>query len=29
MIYDNDLAQAARHFERALQLDPADTDIIG
>jgi adenylate cyclase len=29
MMYDNDLAQAARHFERALQLDPADADIIG
>ena len=28
MAYDNDLAQAARHLERALQLDPADTDII-
>jgi tetratricopeptide (TPR) repeat protein len=27
--YDNDLAQAARHFERALQLDPADITIIG
>ncbi len=26
--YDNDLAQAARHFERALQLDPANIDII-
>jgi adenylate cyclase len=29
MRYDNDLAQAARHFERALQLDPADITIIG
>jgi TolB-like protein len=29
MLHDNDLAQAVRHFERALQLDPADTDIIG
>ena len=29
MAYDNDLAQAARHFERALQLDPADINIIG
>jgi len=28
MIYDNDLAQAARHYERALQLDPANIDII-
>lgn len=29
MIHDNDLAQAARHFERALQLDPNDIAIIG
>jgi len=28
MSYDNDLAAAARHFERALQLEPADTSII-
>jgi len=28
MYFDNDLAQAALNFERALQLDPADTDII-
>ena len=28
MRYDNDLAQAARHFERALQLDPNDIAII-
>jgi adenylate cyclase len=28
MIYDNDLVQAARHYERALALDPADTVII-
>jgi TolB-like protein/Flp pilus assembly protein TadD len=27
--FDDDLAQAARHFERALQLDPANIDIIG
>ena len=26
--YDNDLAAAAQHFERALQLEPANTDII-
>jgi TolB-like protein/Tfp pilus assembly protein PilF len=29
MIADNDLAAAARHFERALALDPTNTDIIG
>jgi TolB-like protein/Tfp pilus assembly protein PilF len=29
MSYDNDLAQAARHFERSLQLDPANPDMIG
>jgi tetratricopeptide (TPR) repeat protein len=29
MKYDNDLAQAARHLERALQLDPNDIAIIG
>jgi len=28
MVYDNDLAQAAHHYERALQLDPANTSII-
>jgi len=28
MSYDNDLAAAARHFERALQLEPANTIII-
>jgi tetratricopeptide (TPR) repeat protein len=29
MMHDNDLAQAARYFERALQLDPNDINIIG
>lgn len=29
MIADNDLAAAAMHFERALALDPTNTDIIG
>jgi len=29
MIADNDLASAARHLERALALDPTNTDIIG
>jgi len=29
MSYDGDLAAAARHFERALELDPTSTDIIG
>jgi TolB-like protein/Tfp pilus assembly protein PilF len=29
MAYDNDLAQSARHFDHALQLDPNDTRIIG
>jgi adenylate cyclase len=29
MDYDDDLAAAARHFERALALDPADVNIIG
>jgi len=28
MGFDNDLLQAAQHLERALQLDPADTDIM-
>jgi adenylate cyclase len=28
MAYDNDMAQAARHYERALQLDPNDINII-
>jgi len=28
MIYDSDLATATRHFERALQLEPANTEII-
>ena len=28
MYFDNDLAQAARPIERALQLDPANADII-
>jgi len=28
MIYDSDLATATRHFERALQLEPANTVII-
>jgi adenylate cyclase len=28
MVYDNDLAAAARHFERALALDPANTDTL-
>jgi TolB-like protein/thioredoxin-like negative regulator of GroEL len=28
MTYDNDLAAAARHFERALQLEPTNTHII-
>lgn len=28
MMYDNSLAQAARHLQRALQLDPANLDII-
>jgi tetratricopeptide (TPR) repeat protein len=26
--YDNDLAAAARHLERALQLEPANSDVI-
>ncbi len=29
MFYDNDLAAAAQYFERALQLEPANSDIIG
>jgi TolB-like protein/Tfp pilus assembly protein PilF len=29
MDYKNDLVEAARHYERALELDPADTTIIG
>ncbi len=28
MVYDNDLAAAARHMERALALEPANLDII-
>src|SRR2546430_13109335 len=26
---DNDLAAAAKHYERALALDPADLNILG
>ena len=29
MSYDGDLAAAARHFERALEMGPTNTDIIG
>ena len=29
MDYDNDLAAAARHYERALALDPTNPDILG
>ncbi len=29
MIYNNDLAAAARHYTRALELEPANTNIIG
>jgi tetratricopeptide (TPR) repeat protein len=29
MLYDGDLAGAARHLERALALDPTNADIIG
>lgn len=28
MVYDNDLAQTARHLDRALQLNPANISII-
>jgi TolB-like protein/Tfp pilus assembly protein PilF len=28
ILYDHDMATAARHFERALMLDPTDLDII-
>lgn len=28
MVYDNDMTQTVRHFERALQLDPANISII-
>ena len=28
MYSDNDLADAARHFERALALDPADLSVL-
>jgi len=28
MLYDHDMAASARHFERALMLDPTDLDII-
>ena len=28
MLYDGDLAAAARHYERALAIEPANTDII-
>jgi TolB-like protein/Tfp pilus assembly protein PilF len=28
MAHDNDLTAATRHFERALQLEPANTDIL-
>ena len=29
MTFDGDLAAAARHYEHALALEPANTDIIG
>ena len=29
MAFDGDLAAAARHYEHALALEPANTDIIG
>jgi len=29
MMHDNQLAQAARHYQRALQLEPTNTNIIG
>jgi TolB-like protein len=28
MVFDGDLAAAARHYEHALKLDPSDTDIV-
>lgn len=28
LFYENDLASAARHFERAMMLDPTDLDVI-